>query len=158
MRSACCHHAHTHLMHAHESSSRRSTLRRVHAAGHRAGESNQTCVKPNIFLTLWRREVLESYSEQHMPEFWTDACLVARNRTLQTQIDTAHTSCGITVGKIRCCLVFLLHVSIAAAGFVVAAISIFCTAFFTRFRSDCRVLPERCLWRLHAFQVVAAGR
>ena len=29
--------------------------------------------------------------------FWSDACLVARNRTLQTQIDTLHISSGITV-------------------------------------------------------------
>jgi hypothetical protein len=46
---------------------------------------------------------------------------------------------------------YLLHVSFAVAAFVVAAISIFCTAFLTRGRSDCRVLPERCLRRLHAF-------
>jgi hypothetical protein len=32
--------------------------------------------------------------------FWSDACLVARNRTLQTQIDTLHISSGITVSII----------------------------------------------------------
>jgi hypothetical protein len=49
---------------------------------------------------------------------WSDACLVARNRPLQTQIDAAYTSCGITVGNIRRFLMPLLLVAFIAAAFL----------------------------------------
>ena len=68
--------------------------------------------------------------------FWSEACEFARGKSLQTRLDAAYASCGVTVRRCSCCAYL--------TGCIV-----------TRRGADCGVLLERVGGRGHVLRVAA---
>ena len=74
-----------------------------------------------------------AHSHSMSLSYWAQACNTSANRPLQTQLDTAYASCGVTVSL---GLRLLMRVVVTLA------------------RADCGVLRERCRGRDDVFAVV----
>jgi len=72
----------------------------------------------------------------HVMSFWSEACEFATSKSLQTRLDAAYASCGVTVRRCSCCRYL--------TGCIV-----------TRGGADCGVLRERVGGRGHVLRVAA---